>query len=90
MAMIAVCLSVTFVICGRANEGSGGLESQVRGNLGRRGGLLGVRGWGKQREGYEGGTAAVRELIFCVSVADLLVWKRIFSLSDSINLPHLS
>ena len=28
--------------------------------------------------------------ISCVSVADLLVRKQIFSLSDSINLPHLS
>lgn len=60
----------------------------------------------REREGEmawqvkEGGTGRVNEAaaggggvcsrLSCVSVADLLVWKQIFSLSDSINLPHLS
>ena len=43
MALIAVCLSVTFVICGRANEGSGGPESKVR-----------ERGRGRGRDGLAG------------------------------------
>ena len=52
------------------------------------------------REAGEGGRSRVRVCVCvhvhvraptpCVSVADLLVWKQIFSLSDSINLPHLS
>lgn len=49
-----------------------------------------VRGWeagGKRKNGV---CVCVCEITFCVSVADLLVWKQIFSLSDSINLPHLS
>lgn len=78
MALIAVCLTVTFVICGRANEGSGGPESRVRECEGGR------EGGDRQSEG-EGAV-----LISCVSVADLLVRKQIFSLTDSINLPHLS
>lgn len=88
MALIAVCLTVTFVICGRANEGSGGLESKVReGRMAWQ-----VKAGGK---GSECGVVVVvwgglYVLISCVSVADLLVRKQIFSLSDSINLPHLS
>ena len=67
-------------------------------------GKRGIRRTGEQseREGErEGGMAGevgsergelrgVYVLISCVSVADLLVRKQIFSLSDSINLPHLS
>lgn len=67
-------------------------------------GKRGIRGTGEQSErGREGGMAwqvkeggiervngRVHVLISCVSVADLLVRKQIFSLSDSINLPHLS
>lgn len=50
MALIAVCLTVTFVICGRANEGSGGLGSEVR-----EGGRAGSAG-----EGIEGVNGRVR------------------------------
>lgn len=81
MALIAVCLTVTFVICGRANEGSGGLESKVR---------EGRMAWQVKEGGKRKWGGVLYVLISCVSVADLLVRKQIFSLSDSINLPHLS
>lgn len=64
-------------------------------------GKRGIRGTGEQRERGRDGLAGkggrtreygwgVHVLISCVSVADLMVRKQIFSLSDSINLPHLS
>lgn len=86
MALIAVCLTVTFVICGRANEGSGG-----RGGARRGGGEEERRGEGMVWQVREGANRSVCARVHvCVSLADLLVRKQIFSLSDSINLPHLS
>lgn len=60
MALIAVCLTVTFVICGRANGGSGGLESKVR--EGGRDGLAGEGGRNRESE-WEGACAH----LLCVS-----------------------
>lgn len=54
MALIAVCLSVAFVICGRANEGSGGKCVRVGGR------------WKKEEQGVYV-CVCVREQLLCVS-----------------------
>lgn len=64
MALIAVCLTVTFVICGRANEGSGGLESKAR-----EGGRDSVAGeGGRNRESEWEGACAHLLCVSCRSV----------------------
>lgn len=61
-------------------------EGEARVREGRRGeGMV----W-QVREGVNGSVRACACACVCVSLADLLVRKQIFSLSDSINLPHLS
>ncbi len=61
MALIAVCLSVTFVICGRANEGSGGPESKVK--EGGRDGLAGEGGSNRESEGGREGRCVCSSLV---------------------------
>lgn len=80
-------------------EGKRGIrgEQSEQGRGGARRG--GAERSGEERRGDglagEGGSQWKRACVrvracVCVSLADLLVRKQIFSLSDSINLPHLS
>lgn len=62
MALIAVCLTVTFVICGRANEGSGGAGEQSQEREGGRDGVAGEGGRNGESE-WEGACAH----LLCVS-----------------------